>query len=217
MLVGENSYFLNFILVCLIFYLFVFMISIFGYIFFYLIKNINKKDWELNFWESFLISFALGLSVYISYCFILDIFRFYNFLSGYYIIAIIDAFFIWYLIYRGVLTKEKFLDFFHSIKTKVSLERKRTVVLIIMLIFVLSWQIWVQWDIITREYAIPSKDTYVWLGQSWYLLENGYLWRKHMPLHYPKGYTFFLAGPELIYPDWRLSYFYIKFAGIPFF
>jgi hypothetical protein len=82
---------------------------------------------------------------------------------------------------------------------------------------VIIWQIWFQWQIISEEYAIPSKDTYVWLGQSWYLLEEGYLLREHMPLHYPKGFTFFLAAPELIYPDWRFAYFYMKFAGIPFF
>jgi hypothetical protein len=217
MLVGENSYFLNFLLVCVIFYLFVLLISVFGFIFFYHIRKINNKDWELNFLESSIISFAIGLSIYISYCFILDIFQFYNFFSGYYSIAIIDALFIWYLIYRGELNREKISNFIYLLKSKFATLSKQTIISIIILIFVFSWQIWVQWSIITREYAILSKDTYVWLGQSWYLLENGYLWREHMPLHYPKGYTFFLVGPELIYPDWRLVYFYMKFAGIPFF
>ncbi|MFX0072593.1 MAG: hypothetical protein ACFFAO_16030 [Candidatus Hermodarchaeota archaeon] len=68
----------------------------------------------------------------------------------------------------------------------------------------------------TEEYALSSKDTYVWLGQVWYLLERGYLWRSHMPLHYPKGYTFFLAAPELIYPEYSFAFFYMKFVGIPF-
>ena len=217
MLVGENSYFLNFLLVSFIFYLFVLLISVFGFIFFYYIRKINNKDWELNFLEKFIISFALGLSVYISFCFILDIYQFYNFFSGYYSIAIIDALFIWYLIYRGELNREKISEFYYSIKNKFIAKKKETITLILILIFVFSWQIWVQWGIITKEYAIPSKDTYVWLGQSWYLLENGYIWREHMPIHYPKGYTFFLAGPELIYPNWRLAYFFMKFAGIPFF
>ena len=217
MLVGENSYFLNFLLVSFIFYLFVLLISVFGFIFFYYIRKINNKDWELNFLEKFIISFALGLSVYISYCFILDIYQFYNFFSAYYSIAIMDALFIWYLIYRGEISREKISEFYYSIKNKFIAKKKETIILILILIFVFSWQIWVQWGIITKEYAIPSKDTYVWLGQSWYLLENGYLWREHMPFHYPKGYTFFLAGPELIYPDWRLAYFFMKFAGIPFF
>ncbi len=217
MLVGTKDYFLNFLLVCLIFYLFVILISVFGFIFIYYIRKINKKDWELNFIETFIISFAIGLSIYISYCFILDIFKFYNFFSGYYIFAIIDAYFIWYLIYRGEINSKQISNYFSSLIKKIKTQTKQTITLILILIFVFCWQIWVQWEIITSEYAIPSRDTYVWLGQSWYLLENGYLWREHMPLHYPKGYTFYLAGPELIYPDWRLAYFYMKFGGIPFF
>jgi len=180
-------------------------------------KKIDKKDWELNVLEKFVVSFAIGLSVYVALSFILDIFHFYNFFSAYFSIAIIDALFIWYLIYHGELNREKVLKFTSSIRNKFTEDPKRTIFLIIILILIFGWQIWIQWEIITNEYAIPSKDTYVWLGQSWYLLENGYIWREHMPFHYPKGYTFFLAGPELIYPDWRLAYFYMKFGGIPLF
>lgn len=217
MKVGKESYFANFLLVVLIFYLFVFIIAIFGYVLLFFIKKINGKDWELNFLEYSIISYAIGISIYLSYCFILDIFMFYNFFSGYYLIVMIDALFIFYLIYRGDLNRDKISNFFLSLKSRFTTNRRQSIILILILIFTFSWQIWVQWEIVTKEYAIPSKDTYVWLGQSWYLLEKGYLWREHMPLHYPKGYTFLLAGPELIYPDWRLAYFYIKFGGIPFF
>ena len=217
MQVSRSAFFFNFLIVCLLFYLYVIIISIFGFIFIYTIKKINKEEWNLNFLEIFVVSFAIGLSIYISYCFILDIFKFFNFISAYYSIVVIDVLFVWYLIYRGDLSKGKVLDFFHLIKQKIRKNPKKTLSLIVILILALCWQIWVQWELITAEYAIPSKDTYVWLGQSWYLLEKGYLLREHLPLHYPKGFTFFLAAPELVYSDWSTAYFYMKFAGIPFF
>jgi len=87
MKVGKESYFANFLLVVLIFYLFVFIIAIFGYVLLFFIKKINGKDWELSFLEYSIISYAIGISIYLSYCFILDIFMFYNFFSGYYVIV----------------------------------------------------------------------------------------------------------------------------------
>jgi len=217
MQVSKEFYFINFLMVCGAFFLFVCLISGFGFIFFYYIKKYHKEDLKLGVLESFFICFAIGLSIYISICFILDLFQFFNFFSAYLSIFIIDVGFLLFLINRREINKKKIVKFITSVRRTITERKKNTLILIIILVFALSFQIWIQWEIITDEYAIPSKDTYVWLGQSWYLLKNGYIWREHMPFHYPKGYTFFLAGPELIYPDWRFAYFYMKFVGIPFF
>ena len=217
MQISEEGFLVQLLLVSFAFYLFVLLISVFGFFFFYHIKKLNGKDWDINFLESFLICFLIGLTVYISICFILDIFQFFNFFSAYYSIAIFDAIFLWYLIYRGKINKE---NTFNVVRTKVKeflKNPRKTMIFVIFLILILSLQIWIQWEIIIREYAIPSKDTYVWLGQTWYLIERGYLWREHLAIHYPKGYSFYLAAPELIFPDYRFAYFYMKFGCIPFF
>ena len=217
MQISEAGFLVQLLLVSFAFYLFVLIISMFGFFFFFYIKKLNGKDWDINFFESFLICFLIGLTIYISICFILDIFQFFNIFSAYYSIVIFDTIFLWYLIYRGKINKGNTLNVVKA-KVKEFLKNPRkTMILIIFLIIILSLQIWIQWEIITREYAISSKDTYVWLGQTWYLIERGYLWRDHLSIHYPKGYSFYLAAPELIYPDYRFTYLYMKFGGIPFF
>jgi len=75
---SKEYYLVQLLLVSFAFYLFVLLISVFGFFFFYYIKKFNNKDWEINFLESFLICFLIGLTIYISLCFILDIFRFFN-------------------------------------------------------------------------------------------------------------------------------------------
>ncbi len=217
MLVSKDYYFLNLLLVCLVFYLFVFLISVFGFIFLYYIRSTNKKVKELNLIESFIISFGIGISIYISFSFILDIFLFFNFFSGYLSIIIIDCAFILFLIYNGVINRETFGNFINSLKKKFKSNSKEILIFITIIIFIIFLQFMAQWEIVTKKYSLLSRDTYGWTGQLWFLLEKGHLWRDRLAIHYPKGYTFFLAGPLLIFPDFRLAYFYFKFGSIPFF
>ena len=132
---ASKDYFLvQLLLVSFAFYLFVLLISVFGFFFFYYIKKLNGKDWDINFFESFLICFLIGLTIYISLCFILDIFRFFNFFSAYFSIAIFDSLFLWYLIYRRKINKENTLN---VIKTKVKeflKKPKKTIILVLFLI-----------------------------------------------------------------------------------
>jgi len=180
-------------------------------------KKLSKKDWDLNVFETFLICYAIGITVYISICFIIDIFEFFNFYSAYLSIAIFNSVFLCYLSYRKNFNRKKIIDSISSLKYQFSKNSKEVITFAIILIFIISIQIWIQWEITIKEYAISSKDTYVWLGDSWYLLEKGKLWRDHLRIQYPRGFTFFLAAPELIFPDFRFAYFYMKFVGIPFF
>ena len=212
---GENWYFVNFLLVCIAYYLFTLLIAIFGMIILYFIKKFNKKEWGLNFLEIFIIAFAIGLSVYISLCFILDIFMFFNFYSAYLSLIIIDVIFLLYLIRCKELTREKVANFITSIKIRFKNKPRDSTVFIGIVIIILIIQILIQWRIITQSYPIPSKDTYGALGHMYHLLERGYLWRERYSIQYPKGYPFFIVAPVLINPDFRFTYIYLKFGGIP--
>jgi len=217
MQVGKDYYFINFFYVCCAFFLFTIIISIFGFFFYYYLQKINKKNWELNTPEKFLISFALGIAVYISICFILDIFEFFNFFSAYLSFVIFDIIFITYLYSQKKKNNEDLHEFKSYVKKQLVQNSKEILTFVAILSFAIIIQVWIQWEIVTKEYAIPSKDTYRSLGQSWYLLEEGKMWREPMTIQYPRGYIFYLAAPELIYPDFRFAYFYIKFGGIPLF
>ena len=207
--------FFNLILVTLTFFLFIFLISVFGYIFFYFLKKINKKDWDINFLEIFLISFGIGLSIYISLSFILDIFHVFNFYSAYFSLIIIDILFVLFLIYRKKLTREKVADFIDSIKKRFKNKPHDSIFLIIIVIFIIFIQVAIQWRVITQEYALPSLDTYGWMGHMWHLLEKGHIWRARHGIHYPRGFVIFTVAPVLINPDFGFAYLYFKFAGIP--
>jgi len=209
--------FFNLLLVSFVLYLFIFLISIFGFIFLFLIKKINKSDWGLNKIEYLVLSFSIGLSIYISYSFIIDIFQVFNFFTAYLPILVIDILFISFLFYKKKISKKSIENYFLTLIKKLNKNSKKVVTFFLIIIVVLSIQIYFQWRAVTEEYALASKDTYLWLGHYWYLLEEGCLWREGLALHYPKGYVFFLAGPVLIHPNYRFAYFFFKFGGIPFF
>lgn len=214
MLVGESFYFVNFLLVCIAFSLFILLIAIFGMIILYFIRKFNKKEWGINFLEFFIISFAIGLSIYLFICFILDIFMFFNFYSAYLSIIIIDVIFILYLIYHKDLTREKISNFFASIKIRFTNNPKDLKIFVGIIIIILIIQISIQWRIITSSYALPSRDTYALMGHMYHLMDKGYLWRERHSIHYPKGFHFFITAPVLIYPDFYFAYIYLKFSGI---
>lgn len=210
-------YFFNLILIFLTFYLFVFLISIFGYIFFRFIRKLNKSEWNLHFLEIFIVSFAIGLSIYISLCFIIDIFMFFNFFSAYLPLIVIDGIFLISLIHHKTLTKEKLKDFISRIKARFTNKPRDSIFFITIICLVLIIQITIQWRVITQYFALPSLDTYGSVGHLWHLMNRGYLWRDRYSIHYPKGFHFFLVAPILINPDFSFAYLYYKFLGIPLF
>ncbi|MFX1394831.1 MAG: hypothetical protein ACFFAH_14825 [Promethearchaeota archaeon] len=113
------------------------------------------------------------------------------------------------------MTKEKVANFISSIKKRFTSKPKDSIVLIAIFSLVLVIQILVQWRVITQSYAVPAKDSWGSIGHMWHLMERGYLWRERHSIHYPRGYHFFIVAPILINPDFRFSYLYFKFMGIP--
>ena len=84
-------------LTCLIAACFIIVIIIFGNIFLFLLSKKDRNKWELTHLEYILISFAIGISIYLSYAYILDIFQFFNFYSAYRVFLLIDSCFLVYL------------------------------------------------------------------------------------------------------------------------
>ena len=210
-------YFLNLVLTFFAFYLFVFLIAIFGYIFFRILRKVHNTEWNLHFLEIAIISFAIGLSFYIFICFILDIFMYFNFYSAYLSIIIIDFIFVLFLIQRKSLTREKVANFISSIGNRFKKKQKDSIIFISIIGLLIAIQIIIQWRIITQDITLPSRDTWGSIGHLWHLMDKGYLWRDRHSVHYPRGYHFFIVAPVLINPDYRFSYFYFKFASVALF
>jgi len=202
-------------IIIILFFLYITLISIFGFIFLYFIEKTKNKQWDLNNFERFFISFGIGLSIYISFSYILNIIKFFNFFSAYLSIILIDISFIAYLIYTNKIKRKKIFYQIDKIKHYLSSSYKSIIIFIIILVIIFTIQFIMQWKITTNQFPLLAKDPYLWLGNTWYLLENGFLFEGNLNLNYPDAYVFFTAGILLINPDLYVSFSLFKFGSIP--
>jgi len=170
-----------------------FIISIFGYFFLFIIgkkreREVLKQPYLLL--ERLLISFGIGISIYVSYGYLLSFFKSFNFFTAYICIFVFDiAFLIYYLIkYKKILhrycNKRNLRDFICNRNLLIS-------IVIVSFIFLLSFVLY--WEIITESYGLIRRD----LG-----------------LGYPSGFVFISSGFVLIWSDYLIIYFFMKMASI---
>ncbi|KKK78039.1 hypothetical protein LCGC14_2847560, partial [marine sediment metagenome] len=208
------NFLIAFFLVGIIFILFLFLISIFGYFFFYIItkrseKNVLKKSNLIL--ERFLISFGIGISVYISYGYILNLFNLFNFFTAYICILFFDIGFIIYYIIRN---KRINLSKSYLLKIKTFFFNRARIIsgLIVLIIFISSFLLY--WDITTESLGLLRRDPYMWLEHVYYLIENGSITLETLGYGYPSGFVFITSGSLLIWPDYLMVYFFMKLAAI---
>ncbi|TFG23527.1 MAG: hypothetical protein EU532_13395 [Promethearchaeota archaeon] len=113
------------------------------------------------------------------------------------------------------MTREEISKFITSIKKNFKRKPQDSWFFVAIIFLIIIIQIVVQWRVITQKYPLPGLDTYGWVGHMWFLLENGYFWRERYPIHYPRGFIFFILAPVLINPNYKFTYLYFKLAGIP--
>ena len=215
MFIMDNINFLiAFFLVGIIFILFLFIISVFGYFFFQIITKRNEKNVLKNpnlILERFLISFGIGISIYISYGYILNLFNLFNFFTGYICILFFDVGFIIHYI-----EKNKRLYFSKSyllrIKTFIFNRVRLLSGLTVLIIFILSFLLY--WEITTESLGLLRRDPYMWLEHVYYLIENGSITLETLGYGYPSGFVFITSGSLLIWPDYLMVYFFMKLAAI---
>ncbi len=209
------DFLIAFFYVGIIFILFFFIISIFGYFFLFIISkkskiNVLKKPNLML--ERFLISFGIGISIYISYCYILNLFNLFNFFTAYIFILFFDIFFLIY--YLLIEYKRHF--FFNSFKIRFRNfffnKRKIIPIIIVLIILILSFLLY--WNIITKSVGLIWRDPYTWYKKIFYLLDNGSISDVGLGIGYPSGYVFITSGFLLIWPDYITAYFFIKISSI---
>lgn len=211
---NEIDFLIAFFYVGLTFILFFFIISIFGYFFLFIIgkkREIEVLKQPYLLLERLLISFGIGISVYISYGYLLSFYKLFNFLTAYFCIFVFDIVFItYYLIkYKKILhrycNKRNLRDFIWNKNLLIS-------IFIVLFIFILSFLLY--WDIITESIGLLRSDPHHWLGKIYYLLDNGYVTDISLGVGYPSGYVLFTSGFVLFWPDYLLVYFFMKMASI---
>lgn len=216
----SKNYLPNFFLVGLVFFLFFFLLSILGFFFlFHINKYIRRKEGvsSISSLEQLFLSFGIGLSIYISLSYLLDLCSLFNFYTAYLSIIIFDILFILYYSRKNLdklkikLNKDTFKD-----NLKRYFLSKDNIFYLVILIFTLITIFTIQWIIITESTSLNYTDPFKWYTDTFYLLDNGHIDYYNVDYNYPAGYTFFNAGVLLIYPDYLFGYYYFKFIPLYF-
>lgn len=221
----ENNFAFYLFLTGLLFLTFFFLISILGFIVLYLIKLlINRKKEEIegekkrfSFIEQFFVSFVIGISVYISYCYFLDIFSLFNFFTAYLSIVILDGcfLFLYYLKKKDKLTEKININLCKE-RLKTYFSDKNNIISFGALILVIILSVIIQLIVIGDGDGLIYSDPYKWYTDTFYLLDNGHINYSHLDYNYPSGHTYFNAGVLLPFPDYIFGFYYFKFISIYF-
>ena len=215
----SQNYVLYFFLVGLVFLAFISILSIFGFSFLYFIKKKQKTEIMKNtsILEEFFIGFGIGLSLYVSISYMLDLFSLFNFFFSYLLFLIIDCVFVFYYYsqnkekLKATLNRERITNYFKTVFSNndnvFSLG-----VLITTLLIVLT----IQWFIVVEATSLIYTDPFKWYQTVFYLIDHGHIDYYHLDYNYPSGYTFFNAGVLLIFPDYLFGYYYFKFVPLYF-
>ncbi|MFX1444612.1 MAG: hypothetical protein ACFFHV_14455 [Promethearchaeota archaeon] len=216
----SSNYALYFPLVGLVFILFFFMLSIFGYFILFLIKKLSQNKENMPFksiLEELFLSFGIGISLYISLSYFLDLFALFNFYTAYLPLIIFDLLFIiYYYIKNKEVFKKKWNKDFFSDFLKAYVSKKDNIFLLGVIILTILIISIIQWFIIIESTSLIYTDPYKWYADTFYLLDNGHINYNQLDYNYPSGFTYFNAGVLLIYPDYLFGYYYFKFIPLYF-
>ena len=194
-----------------IFSLFFVVITIFGSIFVYSIQKYGKKRWNLSLIEFCLISFAVGILIYIVYGYLLSFFKIFNFYTAYLPFLILAVGFLVVLYHNKTL---------HEIWTKLidqsKSNYKQLIALILILCVIFLIQFITYWPMISEESALLISDPYYWTRLTLYLNQNGEINYLEHGSTYPWGFILYCGGNLLISPDFTTTYYFMKLACFPF-
>ncbi len=216
----SSNYVFNFLLVGLIFFLFFFIITIFGYFFLFFIKKFNKNKEGIDnksILEELFISFGIGVSVYISLGYFLDLFSLFNFYTAYLSIIVFNFLFLIYYYFKNkeILKKKWNSNVLYNF-LKAYFSRRDNIFLLGVIILTITIISIIQWFVIIESTSLNYSDPFKWYSDTFYLIDNGHINYKHLDYNYPSGYTYFNAGVLLIYPDYLFGYYYFKFIPLYF-
>ena len=207
----EYEYFYYLIITYCIYINFSILIIIFGNVFVCFIKKRSNRDWNLSKLETIIVSYAIGISLYIMVAYILDIFQLFNFYFAYLPIIIIDIIHI-----INLYKKRSTIVNFNSIKNSITLNKKDLIYFSVLIIGIIFLQIFRFWPKLIINSSLASQDPWAWTSGTFYLLDHNHLNRNWFGYWYPPGFNFFCSGNLLITDSKYIAYFFMKLGSMPF-
>ncbi len=190
------------------------IISIFGYIILYFIKSKLKNAIKTpKFLETFLVSFGMGVSAYLSICVLLNVFGVFNFYTAYLSFIFIDLLF---SVFYALIHKKQIKERFSNVSVK-SLINKEMIINFSIILFAIFLSLNLQWGILTSNKGLLAVDLYGWYRDTYLNLHTGEIQTRFLGPDYPQGYSIFIAGALLIYPSDIILFYLLKFLPIFYF
>ncbi len=197
-----------------LFICFLLLITVFGSIFLFKIhKNIKSRGIvpSLSLLEKSLLSFGIGISIYISICYVINFFGIFNIFTSYIPYIIVDGLFItYYLIKQGKDIRIKYFnkDYIRDLINLHNIISICIFIFISVLVFIFSYNVIIEND------GLQAKDPYWWTCEIYLTLKNAKLGGT-ISWFYPAGYTFFCSGIILpVPPSLKSVYFFVKLLPI---
>lgn len=187
------------------------VISYFGFIILKIIEKRSISNNEANLFEKIILSFGIGLSIYVSLGFIFSVFKIMNFFTLYLPYLVIDFIFLFITLYR-----KRFNVNFSNLKKKIKNFKKRENIIFILIIsffYLLTFAI-LGYIIFYNELSLFGTDAFLWESNIEFLLDHGYITLNNMSYIYPQGFVVTFAGCLSLMgnPHYLLVYYFYKFA-----
>ncbi|MFW9881419.1 MAG: hypothetical protein ACFFG0_50790, partial [Candidatus Thorarchaeota archaeon] len=161
--------------------------------------------------EHGIISYAVGILLYILTSYIFNFFEIFNFYTAYLPFLIISSIF-----FLLILKKKKIQNLLTQIKRYFSSNYKDIIVHLSILLFIYIFQFITFWIIASKSSELLARDPYYWTRQVLYLNEKGIVdYSRHGSI-YPWGFILFTGGNLLISNSFPATYYFMKFACFPF-
>ncbi|MHA1336914.1 MAG: hypothetical protein ACTSPW_14455, partial [Promethearchaeota archaeon] len=163
------------------------LITILGGIILFIILKKEKSEWDIGKLEYCLLSYAIGISIYLIISYILDIFLVFNIYFGYFLVI------------------------------KESIQNNNTKIYKIILFSIVIFFIILRFfPLLALSSSLPAEDPFAWTVSIFYLLDHQHINYDLFRSYYPCGFTFINAGTLLIAPSKTVAFFYMKFGFIPY-
>ena len=212
-----NEFFYYFSITCLIFLLFFLFLTIFGYILLNIIsKKILKISEKISFMNEIFLCFGIGTSFYITLSFIPIVLKIFNFYFAYLPILIIDGSYLLYKVIKRRITFKEIKNILNFFSKKIKLNRQKFILFCFTIIILFLLQINLQWTLFIKAKSLISKDTYHYIKNIYYILDQDTINYLDIGIIYPPGFIIFCSGALQIYNDYIIAYYFLKFGGFFF-
>jgi len=192
-------------------YLFSFILTIFGK---YVLKFILRQRKIPNFsLKTILVSFGVGISIFLSYAMIIVSFKIFKFVTIYLPFIILDLIFI----LKDSFGKNSiFKKFISSLKKEIIIpfikkHYKDFIIILIILILQISFQL----TFLNSYLALPAYDPYYWFRNIMSLLSSGMMNYTYISAYTP-GFVLFCSATLLPVKDYYFIFYFMKYIPIFF-